>query len=279
MKQPIARLLTTIAFALLFSIPAEAKRIVVLSTTAWDFVKELGLAADVVGRADNVEAPELKDTARVGRTDGVNLEALIALKPETVLGSPQYHGALTPQLAAVGAKLELISIKKWDDVPAQMERLATALGTTAKADSATKLAEAMKAAAAAKPTGKKVVVIVNAEPLLVATAGSYSADLIRLAGGDASIVPDAVGGQFRGFTQFSDEKLLELNPDIILLSRWQGAGQLETALASKPFWKALNAVKAGAVKTIPSELLYTVPGPRGVATVKELSVWFGTLAK
>lgn len=279
MKTSIHRLLLTAALGLAMSLQAEAKRIVVLSSTAWDFVKELGLSAEVVGRADNIEAEEIKGTARVGRTDGVNLESLLALKPEVVIGSPQYHGALTPQLAAVGAKLQLVSIKKWDDVPAQMSSLAQTLGVPNDATRSEKLVAAMKAVAAEKNTGKKVVVIVNAEPLLVATAGSYSADLIRLAGGDASIVPDAAGGQFRGFTQFSDEKLLELNPDIILLSRWQGAGQLETALAAKPFWNQLAAVKSGAVKTIPSDQLYTVPGPRGVSTVKVLKEWFATLVK
>jgi iron complex transport system substrate-binding protein len=242
-------------------------------------VKELGLTTEIVGRANNVEAEEIKNLPAIGRTDGVNLEALLALHPDIVIGSPQYHGQLTPPLTAVGAKLELISIKKWDDVPAQLERLATALGASVKTTASAKLNDAMKSSAAEKSLGKKVVVIVNAEPLLVATAGSYTADMIRLAGGDASIIPDAVGGQFRGFTQLSDEKLLELDPDIILLSRWQGADQLETALATKPFWKELVAVKTGAIKTIPSDQLYTVPGPRGVRTVKELRDWFATLTK
>ena len=198
---------------------APAKRIVSLAPNITEVVYAAGAGDKLVGTVDFSDYPvAAKQLPRVGSYARVDVEAIVALKPDLVLawdsGNPP---ASITQLRKLGIPVFVTEPKTLDDVARDIERYSTlagteALGKAAAKDFRSRLAALKKQYAARKPV--RVFYEVWDEPLMTVNGKQIISDVIRLCGGD-NIFADLPALA----PTVSVEAVLAANPDA-LVRRW-----------------------------------------------------------
>ena len=108
----------------------------------------------------------------------------------------------------------------------------------------------------------KTVVIVGYKPLIVAGSGNYIDDVLRYAGAEN---PASDAGA--AYPQYSFEKLLEDDPDYIIIPR----GLVKKKeIESDARWQILKAVKNDRILFIDADIL-SRPGPRVMDAIEEIA--------
>jgi iron complex transport system substrate-binding protein len=158
-----------------------------------------------------------------------------------------------------------------DDVWTDIRRVAEALGAPERGD---ELVARLRARVeevqrrAAGRTRPRVAVVEWIEPLMA--AGNWMPELIELAGGTNLF------GEARKHSPWTTwDALLAADPDVILVSPC-GFGIARTrlempALAERPGWAALSAVRAGRVYLADGNAYFHRPGPRLVESLEILA--------
>ena len=223
----------------------SANRIVSLNSLSTDIVSQLdkNKLVGVTGSKLLDQNPNLKDLPKVaeGRT-APNLEKIVALKPDLVIGSEGFHDQALNQLKSMGIKTLTTSNKDFAALKNLTQTLAAATGTDAgpllkRYDSWTK--------PRSKPAS--VLVIAGYQPILSPNKTSWTGDVLQRSG-LTNLTADLQGeSRQRGFVTLSPEKMLEVNPDRLILVD-TGDGTVEKYKAS-PFWSQLKAVQTNQIYT------------------------------
>ncbi|MDE9484292.1 helical backbone metal receptor, partial [Xenorhabdus bovienii] len=111
-----------------FSAPlyAAASRVISLAPSTTELAYAAGLGDQLIAVSAYSDYPEAaKNLEQVADWQGINVERIIALKPDLILawrgGNPQRP---LEQLAALGIPIFYSDVKKVEDVAAELERLA-----------------------------------------------------------------------------------------------------------------------------------------------------------
>ncbi|MFI5279311.1 MAG: ABC transporter substrate-binding protein [Gemmatimonadales bacterium] len=248
---------------------APARRIVSLAPETTELVFALGLGERLVGRTTWCDWPvAARLVADVGNGIGPNVEAIAARHPDLVLVYPsEANRQAVAQLDALGipaAALKQDAIADWRST---VRWVARATGSESAADSL--LADFdRRLAAARRPAGEaspSVFVVVETSPPMAIGGGSFISELVALAGarnafGDIR-APSAVVGL---------EAVAQRDPDVVLVL---GSDSEATALARRPGWPAIAAVRRGRVIAIQGSE-FNRPSPRLPEAVKRLAERF-----
>jgi iron complex transport system substrate-binding protein len=229
------------------------------TTSAQRVVALSSLSAHIMYRLDNTrlvgvssarmvdQNPEFDDIPRVsGANTPPNLEAIVALKPDLVIGTAGFHDQPLSRLAELGIDTLAIGTNSWESLEDIIRTHAAAI----QADPEPLIQQNRQCLPAETLPPRKTLVLLSRQPLLSPTQNSWPGDFLNKFNGE-NLVNDVKGmGQssWVGYVTLSPEKILELNPEILLLVE-QEAGSAE-ALQSEPFWQDLQAVKAGQVYTV-----------------------------
>ena len=113
---------------------AKAQRLIALSPHLVELIYELGAQEQLVGVSEGADFPEgAKSLYRVGNYAGINIEAVLSLKPDWVLawkgGNPQ---ADLDKLTSLGIRVYYSAPQTLDDVALELERLGRLVGTPTK---------------------------------------------------------------------------------------------------------------------------------------------------
>ncbi|MBN1776410.1 MAG: ABC transporter substrate-binding protein [Clostridiales bacterium] len=231
-------------------IESEPMRIVSCAPNVTELLFELGAGEKVVGRTDYCNYPdEVFSIDSVGSIDIPSIESIIALEPDLVIASSIFTESSYDALVGLG-----LPVVVWheeydiDGVQNMIRAVGEILDRNAEAEV---LIEKMD-----KRIEKAVENIEGQERPSVYYAvsfgeyGDYTAGgdtfvhrLIETAGGD-NIAADISGWSF------SLEKLIEADPDIILVNQYM----LEDFIATEPY-SGLSAVQNGRVFGVDSDLL------------------------
>lgn len=197
---------------------APARRIVSLAPHITENLYAAGAGGFIVGVSDYSNYPEAaKQLPRVGSSAGLDLEAIVALKPDLVIawesGNPAMHLA---KLKAMGLQLFFTQPKKIDDIAAGIERFGELAGTGAVARDAARAFRARESGLssryAKRPRVRTFYQIWN-KPLLTVNGEQIISDVMRLCGAE---------NVFAGLTQLaptvSVEAVLAANPEAIVAS-------------------------------------------------------------
>lgn len=262
--------------------PAPPSRVVSLVPSLSESAAALGAAGQLVGRSRYcLHPPSLRRLPEVGGYLDPSWEALLGLRPDLVLLTPQSRETRA-RLRDLGVPVLEIPQDRLGEILTGMETLATALGRPGRgkrlADSLRAQLRTLGTRAGAK-LGPRVLLVAGRSPeagpprdLWVIGRGSWLSDLLEALG-----ARNAVEDLRPGLPALSREGLLALQPDWIL-ELWPSSSPLpRSARALEADWSAwpeLRAVARGRVRVLADDRLI-VPGPRLVEGARLLQELLG----
>ncbi len=229
-----------------------ARRIVSLSPHITELLFAAGAGDRVVGTAEYSDyPPAAKVLPRVGG-HSLDLEAVVALKPDLVLGWQSGNAAAhVDRLRALGFRIYVSQPNRIDDVASEIERLGVLAGSAPVAGRA---AEAFRQrfAGLQKRYGSRPPVRTFYEiwkqPLMTVGRQQIISDVIRLCGGDN------VFGQLETMAPtVTVEAVIAANPEAIVAS---GMGEARPEwLDDWLRWTTITAVARGNLFFVPPDLI------------------------
>jgi ABC-type Fe3+-hydroxamate transport system substrate-binding protein len=258
------------------TIPAAApQRIVSLTAGNSEMLAAAGVSSRIVAvdsttnyPADLANKPKVSDPA----TGAVNVEQVVALKPDLVLSWNHFSGDADQKLMQAG--VTVIDLPGMDLSGTLTEiRLVGQLTHEEKAadalvDSLRKRIDTVKSkVASAAPVSVYMEVGYSPAPPYAFGAGSFGDEVIKLAGGKNIFGTETSGG---GYPAVSDERIIAANPAVIILTEDPSYGGDPQQVGKRPGWADIAAVKSGKVYAIPSDPIQR-PGPRLVDALEQVA--------
>lgn len=255
-------------------IPRQPQRVIALNASNLELFYAAG--GTVVGRPSTEALPAevkaaVKEVPTIGITPNPNIEQIIALKPDLILGvNMAFHHNLLPVLDKAGIPILLQSLDNYQQI---IDTLYFYGGLTGRPQQAAATIgriqshyETIINSAQNRQAPKAVIVWGSPESFNMATSRSFPGDLLkRLGAVNVADQGDNSGGQM-GYIPLSMEYVAKQNPDMIFLithsSDEKISEKFQNELAGHPAWRGLKAVGANRVYRLPYHLFAVNPGTR-----------------
>ena len=249
---------------------ASPQRIISTIPAVTEMLYALDLGDRVVGVTTNCNfPPAAKKKNKVGGFF-INLERVVALKPDLVVMQEDAQKRDVERLKNHGLPVLAINPKNVEGVLDALLAIGRATGKEAAAQALT--AELRRRLERARPKifglelllrkHPRALVIVGVDPLVVAGAGSFINDILKQAG--VENLAAGVGGEY---PQYSLEKMIEENPPYLIVP----AGLVNPArLQADRRWQNVEAVKNGKILFLDQDII-SRPGPRVVDAVEAIA--------
>ena len=189
-----------------------------------------------------------------------NLEKIIALKPDLVVGAAGFHDKTMEKLQQLGIKTLLTRVDSWKS----LEELTTTLATSLNANPEPLLKRYQTFLADIPTQNPATLVLVSHQPILSPNQSSWAGDLLekfKVKNVAAQLQGDS---PMRGYVTLSAEKILEANPEVIIVVD-RGEGMLDK-FKSDAFWKQLKATKNNQVYVFD---YYGIVNPGSIEKIEE----------
>ncbi len=224
--------------------PQPAERVIALTSLTADLLYRLD-SRKLVGIASSrllANDPRLKDIPAVstGQTPP-NLEKIVALKPDLVVGARGFHDQALKRLDELGISTLTTDVKSWQALSDLIQTLAWSIGASPRS----LLFRFQKCTTEGPNQQYKTLVLASWQPILSPNKDSWAGDVLRQLNA-RNVAADLQGkSPFSGYVTLSAEKILKADPDRIILVNLED-GSLEKFKA-QPFWQQLQATKKGQV--------------------------------
>jgi iron complex transport system substrate-binding protein len=238
----------------------SGRRVVSLSPSTTEAVFAVGAGAQLVGRSRYCDWPkEVENLPQVGGYVDPSYEAILALKPDLVVG------ARGPAGAAIAERLEGRGISTFfpqTETFAQIDEMILGIGQrTDHAAEAKSFVEKMNERihaieARVAPLPKvRVLLVFGLEPISVAGPGGFPDEMLKKAGATNVITS---GGTY---PTLNIERVLTLDPDVVVNAAMAERDSAQRMNADAPGWSRVRAVREGRLVKIDDESILR-PGPR-----------------
>src|SRR5579862_376049 len=227
------------------TVRAPPLRIVSLTPGATEMLFAAGAGAELIATVEySDEPPAARHVPRIGDVAAVDMERLVALRPDVVVAWPAGgNPAQREKIAALHIPLYQQQIERLADIPASLRRLGALAGTQAAAERAARdlearlaaLTRAYGAAGARRPT---VLLQVWNRPVYTVGGHHLMSDALELCGARNVFADLAEAGPV-----VDTEAVIARNPDIILAAAPPGEGA--AWLADWQRFPSLAAVRNG----------------------------------
>jgi iron complex transport system substrate-binding protein len=252
-------------------VPERIERIVSLAPSITEIVFALGSGDRLVGVTRFSDyPPETSTIQKVGSYVNPDIEKIVALRPDLVLGTKDGNPkALVERLARLGVPTYVVNPRTLEEVVSTVRRLGQLIDAgPAASDLAGAMAERIrrvqrKVAGSPRP---RVFFQIGVEPIVSAGRGTFIDVLIRMAGGVN------VTGQMSAYPHLSVERVLVARPEIIFVSSMARGRAFEKVKGFWEQWPGLPAVQGGRIHIVDSDILDR-PSPRivdGLETLAQL---------
>lgn len=219
--------------------PKAPMRVVTLTSLASDIIYRLDSRklVGIPGSRLLRQNPELAKIPQV--SEGLtppNLEKIVALKPDLVIGATGFHDRVLAKLKDSGIRTLTTQVDSWRS----LENLTRTLASEIKADPAPLLQSYQSFLTVKSPRPESTLVLVSYQPILAPNKTSWAGDLLSKF--QINNIAANLQGEspLRGYVTLSAEKVLAANPQILILID-AGDGTVDQ-LKAAPFWNKLNAV-------------------------------------
>jgi iron complex transport system substrate-binding protein len=248
---------------------AGAMRIVSLSPSTTETLFAIGAANVTVGRSRYCDYPlEAAALPQVGGYVDPNVEAILALTPSLVVGA---RGPAGPKFADLLAARGIATYFPETESLAQIEEMILGLGErSAHVEGARALVDRIHGelvAVADRVRDKprvRVLLVFGLDPIVVAGPGTFPDEMLRRAGGQNVVAGGA------NYPTVSIERILALDPDLVLNAAIAEAHGGERIHAQAAGWSQVRAVKRGRVVALHDESVLR-PGPRVVRGIEAIA--------
>jgi iron complex transport system substrate-binding protein len=241
------------------------RRILSIAPSNTETLYALGLERRVVGVTDFCDYPaRARLKPKVGGVV-LNMEKIVALKPDLVLAKYDFQKANVERLERLGLRVFAVDPQTVGETLAAILSIGRVTGTLSKAKTVTAgmsadLARAGRIAARDRKR-PRVLTIIQRKPLIVVGPRTFMDDALRRAGA-RNVAADAK----QAYPQFSLESAVARKPDVLLLS------------AAKPqefygdaAWRITPAVRGRRVYAPAFMPMLERPGPRLATAVRQLA--------
>ena len=241
-----------------------AKRVVSISASTTEALFAVGAGAQVVGRSRYCDyPPEARKLPSIGGYTDPNLEAILSLHPDLVVGA---RGPLGPSIARSiedhGIATYFPETERFDAILAMIEGIGDRTGHGDGARALTASMRARRKALAesyASLSRPRVLLVFSAHPVSVAGPSSFADEMLAMAA--ATNVVTSGGAD----PTLSVEAVIALDPDLVVVAEMSGTvGPLDGG------WTSVRAVQAGRVARI-DDVRVLRPGPRVLEGVELLA--------
>ncbi|HET7204515.1 MAG TPA: cobalamin-binding protein [Steroidobacteraceae bacterium] len=235
----------------------RAPRILSLAPGLTEIAFAAGAGSMLVGTVEYSDYPEAaKQVPRVGDAWRVDLERVLALKPDVVLAWPTGTPATTiARLRKLGLDVVEVPTQRLADVPAALRRLGRIAGTESQAGAAAREFEnrvAKQRATYAQRAPLTVFIEIDDEPVYTVNGRHVISEIVELCGGR---------NVFANLPQLAPpiaiEAVLAADPQVIMSTD----DTIADPRALWQQWPRLRAVQAGTVYALSSDLV-TRASPR-----------------
>jgi len=187
------------------------KRIVSLAPSVTETLFALGAGDRVVGVTRFCDhPPEVAARRKVGGLTDVDVEIVLSLKPDLVVGVQSATAApLQRTLQSAGIRFEFVDVETLSDVAGSFQRLGTLVEAPEEARA---LAEALASRQiSGAPDAPKVLLLFGRDPWIGAGPGTFADEMIRSAGGR-----NALGALDTQYPTLDAERLSTVEPDLVI---------------------------------------------------------------
>ena len=238
------------------------ERIVCLTEETTETLYLLGEERRIVGISGYTVRPPRarREKPRVSAFLSAKNDAILALKPDLVLGFSDLQADIARDLAKAGLNVVLFNQRSIDEILSMILMLSSMVGATDRgqrlvADLEKGLAE-IKASAARLPRRPKVYFEEWDEPMI--SGIRWVSELVGIAGGD-DVFADLSRSQAATGRIVQSESVMEKRPDIMIAS-WCGKKFRPERVRERAGWEAVPAVRDNHLYEVKSaEILQ--PGP------------------
>ncbi|MFB3894962.1 MAG: cobalamin-binding protein [bacterium] len=244
------------------------QRIISVAPNITEILFALGLEKQIVGVTDFCDYPAAaKSIPKIGGFSNPNLEKIISLKPDlVVITADSNQDAMTKQLWQLKVPVYIINSQTIFGIMTTIRKLGEVTGTNTTANNLTQQLEHrielvhLKVKALPKP---KVLFLWSEKPLITAGQGTFTDNLIELAGG----INIAQASKIK-YPKYSLEEIIRQQPEVIIIANMQN--QIDASVYSRwQQWSQIPAVRNHRVFSINSDLMAR-PSPRIIDGLEEL---------
>jgi iron complex transport system substrate-binding protein len=253
------------AFCATINAAEPAKRIAALAPSITELVYAAGAGKSLIAVSAFSDYPEAaKQLPQVADFAGINLEALLQLKPDLVLvWDSGTRPADIARLRDLRIRTESIRIGSFDDVPAAIRRIGEFAGTPETANAAAEKFVLRAKELADKNRGKTKVSVffeIGRSPLLTINGNHFISQVLSICGG-VNVFASASQQVF----QPSRETLLQLDPQVVM----RGATAHGNRNRDDGIYHGLAAYRRGQMLSVNADHILR-PGPRLVDAAAEV---------
>ncbi len=244
------------ALLLLCAGQAEAttapKRIVTLAPSCAEMVAGLGLGNAIVGVTEYTDWPaRAKNLPKVGSYVMLNVEAIVALKPDLVVATDDGNPPATlRRLERVGLRVVTLTLRDFAGIQQSLQRLGAITGRTAEArHTVAKMRRVADCVATCTRAARKprVLFAYQLGPVVSAGKGTFTTELLAMAGAN-SVTADVA----QSYPRVTNESIVAYAPEVIVVSSMNPEMDAERWRNWLNRWPGIPAVKNRRVHMIDS---------------------------
>ena len=237
------------------------QRVVCLTAETTEIAYAVGAGDRVVGVPGTARRPEAaRDKARVGGFTTFRTDKILALEPDMVLAFSDLQRDVVAELISAGVAVLCTNQRSVDDIFRAILVIGGALGCEAAArDVISDMRDEIKQVreySSVWPDRPRIYFEEWMDPLIAGIG--WVSELIEIAGGRDVFAELRGRGEARGRVVRAEE-VVQRDPEIILAS-WCGKPVDATAIAARPGWSGVAAVRAGRIHELAGEDVLS-PGP------------------
>lgn len=252
------------------NIAKEPVRIVPLAPSITEILYYLGLGDRVAGVTNfSYYPPEALEKPKVGSYIDLNIERIISLGPDLVIGTKDGNQpGIVDMLEQARIPVYIVNPRNVVEVIDTLPVIGRLCGIEEKAVMlAGKLKARLERITSELESREKPLVFlqINLHPIMTVNKNTFHHDIIRLAGG-INMSADAV----INYPRISIEEVIRRRPDVLLISSMDRGGMFEKARQEWMKWTSIPAVRNKRVHLIDSDLIDR-PSPRIVDGIEAMA--------
>ena len=171
-----------------------------------------------------------------------NLEKIIKLKPELVIGSKGFHDKTLKSLENLGVKTLSVRIANFNDLEKLSFDIQNLLDKKVKLDLVNAIPHCYNLKPSSKPSiNKEVLTLVSSKPILSPNSKSWAGNMIERFGYTNLTAKLDSKSQFKGYVNLSTEWVVSSKPENLIIINTPGSS--ESQYKEMSIWNHLNAVK------------------------------------